>query len=91
MSADGDRAGLDARLRDVVAQYEDVQTRLATPEVTSDPDAIRTLGRELARLEPVVQAFRALESTRHELAGARELRDGGGEDPELRAMAADEI
>jgi peptide chain release factor 1 len=91
MSADAEGAGLDARLRDVVAQYEDVQTQLGTPEVTSDPDAIRTLGRELARLEPVVQAFQALESTRHELAGARELRDNGGDDPELRAMVADEI
>jgi peptide chain release factor 1 len=91
MSADGDRAGLDARLRDVVAQYEDVQAQLATPEVTSDPDQIRTLGRELSRLEPVVEAFQALEATRHELAGARELRDGGGDDPEMKAMIADEI
>jgi peptide chain release factor 1 len=91
MSVVGDRTGLDARLRDVVAQYEDVQAQLATPEVTSDPDRIRTLGRELARLEPVVDAFRALEATRAELAGARELRDGAGDDPEMRAMATDEI
>jgi peptide chain release factor 1 len=91
MTAVGDRTGLDARLRDVVTQYEDVQAQLATPEVTSDPDQIRTLGRELARLEPVVEAFRSLEATRTELAGARELRDGAGDDPEMRAMATDEI
>jgi peptide chain release factor 1 len=91
MSAVGDRTGLDARLRDVVAQYEDIQRQLATPEVTSDPDQIRTLGRELARLEPVVEAFRSLEATRSELAGARELRDGAGDDAEMRAMASDEI
>ncbi|HET7030712.1 MAG TPA: peptide chain release factor 1 [Candidatus Limnocylindrales bacterium] len=91
MSGDGDRTGLDARLRDVAAQYEDVQAQLATPEVTSDPDRIRTLGREMARLEPVVEAFRALESTRTELAGARELRDGAGDDPEMKAMATDEM
>jgi peptide chain release factor 1 len=91
MSVVGDRTGLDARLRDVVTQYEDVQAQLATPEVTSDPDRIRTLGRELARLEPVVEAFRALETTRAELAGARELRDGAGDDAEMRAMATDEI
>jgi peptide chain release factor 1 len=91
MSVVGDRTGLDARLRDVVTQYEDVQAQLATPEVTSDPDRIRTLGRELARLEPVVEAFRGLETTRAELAGARELRDGAGDDAEMRAMATDEI
>ena len=91
MSGDADRAGLDARLRDVVAQYDDVQAQLSTPEVSRDPDRIRTLGQELSRLEPVVQAFQALEATRHELAGARELRDQGDADPEIRAMASDEI
>ena len=91
MSGDADRSGLDARLRDVVSQYEDVQAELATPEVSRDPDRIRTLGRELSRLEPVVEAFRSLEVTRQELAGAREMRDGGDADPEMRAMVSEEI
>ena len=60
MSGDADRTGLDSRLREVVSQYEEVQAQLATPEVSTDPDRIRTLGRELSRLEPVVAAFRAL-------------------------------
>jgi peptide chain release factor 1 len=90
MSGD-ERAGLDARLRDVVSQYEDVQAKLATPEVSRDPDQLRTLGRELARLEPVVEAFQSLEATRTELAGAREMRDAGDADPEMKAMVADEI
>jgi peptide chain release factor 1 len=91
MSGDADRTGLDARLREVVSQYDDVQAKLATPEVSRDPDQRRTLGRELARLEPVVQAFQALEATRNELAGAREMRDGADADPEMKAMVADEI
>ncbi len=91
MSGAADRSGLDARLDEVAAQYDAVQGQLATPEVTSDPDAIRRLGQELARLEPVVEAFRALEATRHELAGARELRDAGDGDAEMKAMASDEI
>ena len=91
MSGDADRTGLDARLREVVSQYDDVQAKLATPEVSRDPDQLRTLGRELSRLEPVVQAFQSLESTRAELAGAREMRDGADADPEMKAMVADEI
>jgi peptide chain release factor 1 len=91
MSGDADRTGLDARLREVVSQYEDVQAQLSTPEVSTDPERIRTLGRELSRLEPVVASFRSLESTRSELAGARELRDGADADPEMKAMVADEI
>ena len=91
MSGVADRSGLDARLREVVAQYDEVQAKLATPEVSRDPDQLRTLGRELSRLEPVVGAFQALEATRAELAGAREMRDGAEADPEMRAMVADEI
>jgi peptide chain release factor 1 len=91
MSGDADRTGLDSRLREVVSQYEDVQAELSTPEVSRDPDRIRTLGQELSRLEPVVQAFQSLESTRAELAGAREMRESGDADAEMKAMVADEI
>ena len=91
MSGDADRTGLDARLREVVSQYEDVQAKLVRPEVSRDPDQLRTLGREMSRLEPVVQAFQSLEATRAELAGAREMRDGPDADPEMKAMVADEI
>ncbi|MDQ3128967.1 MAG: peptide chain release factor 1 [Chloroflexota bacterium] len=82
---------MDARLREVVGQYEEVQAELSTPEVSRDPDRIRTLGQELSRLEPVVQAFQSLEATRTELVGAREMRDGADADPEMKAMVADEI
>ena len=82
---------LDAKLAEIAAQYDDLQASLATPEVTSDPNEIRRLGRELARLQPTVETYRSLESVRGELAGARELRDGGDGDDELRSMARDEI
>jgi peptide chain release factor 1 len=91
MSGDAARTGLDSRLREVVSQYEDVQSQLATPEVSRDPDRIRTLGRELSRLEPVVEAFQSLEATRTELAGAREMRESGDADPEMKAMVSEEI
>jgi peptide chain release factor 1 len=42
-------------------------------------------------LQPVVDAYRGLESVRQELAGARELRDQGDADEELRAMAREEV
>jgi peptide chain release factor 1 len=81
---------LDDRLAELAGQYDEAQDRLADAAVSSDPDAIRQIGRELARLEPVVAAYRALGETRHELAGARELRDAES-DEELRAMARDEV
>jgi peptide chain release factor 1 len=80
---------LDQKLRAVVAQYEALQAELALPESMSDPDALRRLGKEMARLEPVVETFRRLEVIRAELAGAREMRDAEA-DEEMRAMAHEE-
>jgi peptide chain release factor 1 len=82
---------LDAKLAEIALQYDQVQVELGTPEVTSDPNEIRRLGRELARLEPVVEAYRRLMATREELAGARELRDQPDADDEMRTMVRDEI
>ncbi len=83
-------SALDAKLAEVALQYDDVQAQLALPETSADIDAIRRLGRELARLEPVVEAYRRLVDTRTELAGAREMRDAEA-DEELRTMARDEV
>jgi peptide chain release factor 1 len=80
---------LDAKLDDVVRQYEDLNAQLATPEVLTDHDALRRLGQEVARLEPVVQAYQELRRTRDELAGARQLRDEG--DEEMKSLVRDEI
>ncbi len=81
---------LDSTLAEVAAQFDDLQVQLARPETSADPDSIRRLGRELARVSPVVAAYRRLLDTRAELAGARELRDGDADD-ELRSMAREEI
>jgi peptide chain release factor 1 len=81
---------LDDKLEDVAIRYDSLQDELARPETATDPGALRRLGQELARLEPVVSAFRALQSTRAELSGAREMRDVEHDD-ELRAMARDEV
>jgi peptide chain release factor 1 len=82
---------LDAKLAEIAMQYDDLQAELARPEVSADPNELRRLGRELARLQPTVDAFRTLQATRQELAGARELRDGSDGDDELKSMARDEI
>jgi len=82
---------LDARLADVARQYDDLQAELARPETSADVDAIRRLGKEMARLEPVVAAFRRLEAVRAELDGARQVRDASGEDEDMRAMAGEEV
>ncbi|MFL5777749.1 MAG: peptide chain release factor 1 [Chloroflexota bacterium] len=84
-------SALDATLAEVAAQYDQLQAELARPETLTDPDALRRLGKELSRLEPVVATFRRLESTRRELEGARQMRDGADGDDDLEVMVRDEI
>jgi len=83
-------AGLDTRLDEVARQYDDLSAELALPETSRDVEAIKRLGREIARLEPVVEAYRELRRVRDELAGARALRDEAADD-EMRSLAREEI
>jgi len=85
-----DESGLDAKLATLARQYDDVSAQLGTPEVHADPNQLRTLGRELARLEPVVAAFRELNDVRAQLADARQMRDAESDD-EMRDLAREEI
>ncbi len=81
---------LDARLADVEARYVTLQDEMADPATSRDPDAIRRVGRELARLEPVVSAFRDLQKVRADLAGAVEVRDQAS-DESMRDLAREEV
>jgi peptide chain release factor 1 len=85
-----DDSDLDAKLADVARQYDALSAELARPEVSSDPSQLRRLGQELARLEPVVRAYRSLQAIRDELDGARQMREAES-DEELRAMAREEV
>ena len=80
---------LDDKLRAVATQYDSLQAELSLPETSSDPAALKRLGKELSQLEPVVAAWRELLSARKELAEAVEMRDSG--DAEMHDMAQDEV
>jgi peptide chain release factor 1 len=82
--------GLDAKLDEVARQYDAVNAELALPETSRDIEALKRLGRERARLEPAVEAYRRLQKTREELAGAHQLRDTEADD-DMRQMAQAEI
>ena len=82
---------LDARLDGIEAQWQEIQAQLERPQVASDPESLKRLGREMARIEPVVTVYGELRAVRHELAGAREMRDDHAAEAEMREMARDEV
>ena len=77
------------RLAELETRFEDVSRQMATPDVASNPSQLAELGRELARLEPIVTALREYRNVRDELEGARAMADDP--DAEMRAMAHDEV
>ncbi|HEY3607273.1 MAG TPA: PCRF domain-containing protein, partial [Pseudonocardiaceae bacterium] len=68
----------------LVAEHAALEQRLADPAVHGDQVLARKLSRRFAELGPVVRAIREVESTRDDLAAARELV---AEDPGFAAEA----
>ncbi|MFA5630862.1 MAG: peptide chain release factor 1 [Porticoccaceae bacterium] len=83
------KASIRAKLEHLSERYEEVGHLLSSAEIIADQDRFRALSREYAELEEVTLAFRSYRQLLDDLDGARELLKDG--DPEVRAMAADEI
>ena len=74
----------EGRLRELLAEYADVEKQLADPAVHADQVRARTLGRRFAELAPVAATARELDTARGDQAAAREL---SAEDPAFAAEA----
>jgi peptide chain release factor 1 len=83
------KTSLRERLETLTERLEEVSALLADPEVIGSQERFRALSREYAELEPLVAAYRRYRDVEAELAAARELQEDA--DPELRALAAEEV
>ena len=70
-------------------RFEEITALLAEPETQNDQDRFRTLSREYAQLNPVVNAFRQHQKTLASLDYAKTLLDDP--DPEVRTLAREEL
>ncbi|HEX7543657.1 MAG TPA: peptide chain release factor 1 [Candidatus Limnocylindrales bacterium] len=80
---------IDAKLVQIASQYDAIQAELSRPETSQDPAALKKLGKEIAQIEPVVEAWRELLEARKQLAEVLEMRDSG--DAEMHDMAQEEV
>ncbi|AHK78380.1 peptide chain release factor 1 [Ectothiorhodospira haloalkaliphila] len=77
------------KLEDIAERFEELGGLLSDPEVIGDQDRFRQYSVEYSQLEPVVAAWNEYAQARDDLEAAREMaRDP---DPDLRAMAEDEM
>ncbi|MCV6906173.1 MAG: peptide chain release factor 1 [Achromobacter xylosoxidans] len=81
------KSSMRSRLEHLCHRLIEVDALLAEPETAADMDRFRKLSRERSELEPVVEAFTAFVRGEEDLAAAQEMLA----DPELKAMAEDEI
>ena len=77
------------RLAELEARYEEVGRQMSTPEAGSNPTTLASLGRELARLEPIVASLREWRAVGEELERTRAMADDPDEG--MRTLAREEI
>ncbi len=78
------------KIQKVVARYEDIDRQMTDPLILADHVKLTELAQERAELEALVTVYRENAQVTQELAEARELAEME-EDPELRALAEEEI
>jgi len=72
---------LSQRLLEAEARFDELERRLSDPAVSSNPDQLRTLGKEHSDLRPIVEGFRSYRGLEGDLGAAREmLRDSKDSD-----------
>jgi peptide chain release factor 1 len=72
------------RLQTLLAEYAELERRLADPAIHADAAAARRVGRRFAELSGIHKTAHELDAARADLAAAREL---AGEDPSFAAEA----
>jgi peptide chain release factor 1 len=77
------------KLEQLSSRHEEVRALLAAPEIIGDQGRFRMLAQEYAQLEPVAERFLQLQALQREAKLAAEMRQDA--DPDLRALAEDEI
>ncbi len=81
---------LDARLEELEGRLAEIEAEWSRPEVAADPERSRILGREQARISPIVANYRALKQARAGIDSARrELQKE--DDPEFKELARELI
>jgi peptide chain release factor 1 len=76
------------QLSELISRHEELVALMSQPETATDPQLLARYGRELARLDPIVDALRQREEADRALTSARtHLEDA---DPEVRDMARGE-
>ena len=79
------------KLAKISDRYEEIMALLAQPDNISDSRKFQQLSKEQAKIEPIVAAFQALKQKQEELGDNEVMANDSEEDPEVRALAREEV
>ncbi len=77
------------RLEQIEARFEEMGRQMADPEVLADHEKYQKIAKQHRELEPVIEKFREFRDVKTGMADARTMM--GESDPEIRAMAQEEL
>ncbi len=83
------KESLRRKLEQLAERRDEIDGLLASPEIGNQQERFRTLSRERAEVDPLVHAFGDYRAAEANLAHAQAMLDDA--DPEMRALAHDEI
>lgn len=78
------------KLEKTVERFENITNMLSDPEILSDQQKYKELGKERSNLEPIVESYRRYKKIFDDIKGNRELMNTKG-DPEIRDLALAEL
>jgi peptide chain release factor 1 len=78
------------KIAKIVTRYDEIERKMADPDLVTDYQRMAELAQERAELEPLVSAYREHEEATRQLAEARQML-AAAEDDEIAAMAEEEI
>ena len=78
------------RREEVAERFDEISRLLADPSVAADPRELQKLGRELAELRPLAEAYDHLRRVERELSENRNLAQSES-DPDMRTLAREEV
>lgn len=77
------------KLEEVEKRFEEISFKLTQQEIISNRDLLQKYTREHKELQEIVATYRAYKKAKEEIAGSRELLEGG--DPDVAEMAREEV
>jgi len=79
------------KLKSVEQTFNELNRRLADPDIATDPAEMQRVAKARSSLEQVVNSYETWKTTQEELTGARQVLKEANGDPELQEMAALEV